>query len=93
MHDLRHTHATLTLQAGVHPKVISGRLGHATVAMTLRLYSHAIPALQHHAAAAIADLTSGAAAALAGWARTRRVGGDGDRGRRWSQPRVGWPPA
>jgi integrase len=35
----RHTHATLALQAGVHPKVISERLGHSTVAMTLDIYS------------------------------------------------------
>ena len=63
LHDLRHTHATLALQAGVHPKVVSERLGHATVAMTLDIYSHAIPALQHDAAATIADLVSGVAAA------------------------------
>lgn len=56
MHDLRHTHASLALQAGVHPKVVSERLGHTTVAMTLDLYSHAIPALQRDAEATIADL-------------------------------------
>ncbi len=55
-HDLRHTHATLALQAGVHPKVVSERLGHTTVAMTLDVYSHAIPALQEDAAVAVADL-------------------------------------
>jgi integrase len=38
-HDLRHTHATLALQAGVHPKIVSERLGHTTVAMTLDTYS------------------------------------------------------
>jgi integrase len=58
-HDLRHTHATLALQAGVHPKVVSERLGHTTVAMTLDIYSHAIPALQQDAATAIAHLVSG----------------------------------
>ena len=46
LHDLRHTHATLALQAGMHPKVVSERLGHATVSITLDTYSHAIPALQ-----------------------------------------------
>ena len=56
LHDLRHTHATLALQAGVHPKVVSERLGHATVAMTLDIYSHAIPAMQEEAAALIAGL-------------------------------------
>jgi integrase len=55
-HDLRHTHATLALQAGVHPKVVSERLGHTTVAMTLDIYSHAIPAMQQDAAVTVADL-------------------------------------
>jgi integrase len=55
-HDLRHTHATLALQAGVHPKVVSERLGHATVSITLDTYSHAIPALHEEAAALIAGL-------------------------------------
>ena len=56
LHDLRHTHATLALRAGVHPKVVSERLGHATVAITLDIYSHAIPAMQEEAAVLIADL-------------------------------------
>jgi integrase len=56
LHDLRHTHATLALQAGIHPKVVSERLGHTTVAMTLDVYSHAIPALEQDAAATVADL-------------------------------------
>jgi integrase len=51
LHDLRHTHATLALQAGIHPKVVSERLGHATVSITLDTYSHAIPAMQEEAAA------------------------------------------
>lgn len=56
LHGLRHTHATLALQAGVHPKVVSERLGHATVAFTLDRYSHAIPALQEEAAEIVAAL-------------------------------------
>ena len=56
LHDLRHTHATLALQAGIHPKVVSERLGHATISITLDTYSHAIPALQEDAAARIAEL-------------------------------------
>lgn len=56
LHDLRHTHATLALQAGVHPKIVSERLGHSTVAFTLDVYSHAIPHLQKQAAADIAAL-------------------------------------
>ncbi len=55
-HDLRHTHATLALQAGVPAKVVSERLGHATVAFTLDVYSHVIPALQEDAAERIAAL-------------------------------------
>jgi len=56
LHDLRHTHATLALQAGIHPKVVSERLGHATVSITFDTYSHAIPAMQEEAAALIAQL-------------------------------------
>lgn len=50
LHDLRHTHATLALKAGVHPKIVSERLGHATVGVTLDLYSHVMPALARDAA-------------------------------------------
>jgi integrase len=56
LHDLRHTHATLALEAGVHPKVVSERLGHATIAITLDTYSHAIPAMEEEAAERIAAL-------------------------------------
>jgi integrase len=56
LHDLRHTHATLALAAGVHPKVVSERPGHATVAFTLDVYSHAVPALQEDAADRVAAL-------------------------------------
>lgn len=56
LHDLRHTYATLALAAGVHPKVVSERLGHATVAFTLDVYSHAVPALQEDAAERVASL-------------------------------------
>jgi integrase len=56
LHDLRHTHATLALQAGIHPKVVSERLGHATISITLDTYSHAIPAMQEEAATLIAGL-------------------------------------
>jgi len=44
------------LQAGIHPKVVSERLGHATISITLDTYSHAIPAMQEEAAALIAEL-------------------------------------
>ena len=49
-HDLRHAHATLMLAHGVHPKVVSERLGHAGIAITLDTYSHVIPNLQAEAA-------------------------------------------
>jgi len=53
---VRRTHATLALEAGIHPKVVSERLGHATVSITLDTYSHAISAVQEEAAALIAGL-------------------------------------
>ena len=56
LHDLRHTHATLGLAAGVAPKVMSERLGHATVAFTQDVYVHAIPEREEEAASTIADL-------------------------------------
>ena len=52
-HDLRHSAATLMLRAGVHPKVVSERLGHATVGITLDTYSHVLPDLQRDAAEAL----------------------------------------
>jgi integrase len=60
-HDLRHSHATLALAAGVHPKVVSERLGHASVGITLDTYSHAIPAMQADAAAKVAALIADSA--------------------------------
>jgi integrase len=50
IHDLRHTHATLMLRAGIHPKVVSERLGHASIGITLDTYSHVLPGLQEAAA-------------------------------------------
>jgi integrase len=55
-HDLRHTHATVALRAGIPVKVISERLGHATPAFTLQQYAHVIPGMQAEAAAEIARL-------------------------------------
>jgi integrase len=54
-HDLRHTHATLMLKSGAHPKIVSERLGHATVAFTLDTYAHVVPGLQEAAAKAFDD--------------------------------------
>ena len=55
-HDLRHTSATLMLEAGVNPKVASDRLGHASVSITLDRYSHAVPALGREAAQLVDNL-------------------------------------
>lgn len=55
LHDLRHTYATLALKTGVHPKVVSERLGHATVGITLDLYSHVTPGIARDAAQAVAS--------------------------------------
>ena len=49
-HDLRHTHATLLLQQGIHPKIVSERLGHANISVTMDIYSHVIPSMQRKAA-------------------------------------------
>jgi len=51
LHDARHTHASLLLKQGVHPKVVQERLGHASIAITLDLYSHVAPGMQKAAAA------------------------------------------
>lgn len=59
LHDLRHTWASLALAAGVNPKVVSERLGHATVSFTLDTYSHVMPGLQEDAAARVAALLRG----------------------------------
>jgi integrase len=50
LHDLRHTHATLLLKGGVHPKIAQERLGHSSIAITLDLYSHVLPGMQREAA-------------------------------------------
>ena len=54
-HDIRHTHATLLLKAGVPAKVVAERLGHATAGFTLNVYQHVLPGMQ----AAAADIFDG----------------------------------
>ncbi|MED1955826.1 tyrosine-type recombinase/integrase [Brevibacillus formosus] len=49
-HDLRHIHATMLLQMGEHPKVISERLGHSRFGFTMDVYSHVMPDMQKDAA-------------------------------------------
>jgi len=50
LHDCRHSHASLLLSQGIHPKIVQERLGHATINMTLDTYSHVTPGLQEKAA-------------------------------------------
>lgn len=49
LYDLRHTTATLLLSAGENPKVVSERLGHASIVLTLDTYSHVLPTMQKEA--------------------------------------------
>jgi len=48
--DLRHSTASMLLEAGMHPKVVQGLLGHSTIQLTLDTYSHVTPALHQQAA-------------------------------------------
>ena len=59
MHDLRHTHARILLRGGVPVKVVSERLGHANVSITLQIYAHVMPGMQAAAAARFAALIGG----------------------------------
>jgi integrase len=59
LHDLRHSYATAALSAGIPAKVVSERLGHANVSITLDTYSHVLPSLQEDAAVAVAALILG----------------------------------
>lgn len=60
LYDLRHTAATLLLRAGVHPKAVSERLGHSSVAFTLDVYSASLPDLQEKAAEKLDAMLGGA---------------------------------
>lgn len=53
VHELRHTHASLLLRAGVHPKIVQERLGHATITITMDTYSHLMPTAQAEAAVSL----------------------------------------
>jgi integrase len=54
-HDLRHTYASLLFQRNVHPKLVSETLGHASVAITLDIYSHMLPGMGGEAADAMGE--------------------------------------
>ena len=59
LHDLRHTHATIALCSGVPPHVVSRRLGHANITVTLGLYAHLLPGADEQAAATVAGAILG----------------------------------
>jgi integrase len=59
LHDLRHSYATAALVAGIPSKVVSERLGHASIAITLDTYSHVLPNMQEEAAEQVARLILG----------------------------------
>jgi integrase len=58
LHDARHTHASLMLKQGVHPKIVQERLGHSSIQVTLDTYSHVAPGLQEAAAESFDKLVS-----------------------------------
>ena len=58
LHDLRHTHATIAVQAGVPTKVICERLGHQSPVFTLKQDAHVIPGMQADAARAVAEIVN-----------------------------------
>ena len=57
--NLRHSYATAALKAGINPKIVSERLGFASVAFTLTQYSHVLPGVDRDAAQTMADLMIG----------------------------------
>jgi integrase len=83
LHDLRYSHASAALAAGVPAKVISERLGHATIAVTMDIYSHVLPGLDREAADTVARLILGGGVSEASvnkpLASVRRYEGNQDR--------------
>ena len=59
LHDVRHSYASAALAAGIPAKVVSERLGHATIAITMDTYSHVLPGLDAEAAGTVARLILG----------------------------------
>ena len=56
LHDARHTHASIMLKQGIHPKIVQERLGHSSIQITLDTYSHVAPGLQNAAANKFDDI-------------------------------------
>jgi integrase len=58
LNDARHTHASLMLKQGIHPKIVQERLGHSSIQITLDTYSHVSPGLQEAAALKFDELVN-----------------------------------
>ena len=58
LYDLRHSHATMLLAAGEHPKVVQERLGHSSITLTLDTYTHVVPGMQEMASQRLESLLS-----------------------------------
>jgi integrase len=56
LHDVRHTYATMALDAGVDPKIVSDRIGHANMAYTLAIYTHPSTGKDRDAAGKVAGM-------------------------------------
>lgn len=56
LYDLRHSHATLLMAAGEHPKIVQERLGHSSIRLTLDTYTHVVPGMQERAAARLDEM-------------------------------------
>jgi integrase len=65
LYDLRHSHATLLMAAGEHPKVVQERLGHSSIQLTLDTYSHVVPGMQERATERLEAMFSTPAATTA----------------------------
>jgi integrase len=73
LHDVRHSYATAALAAGIPAKVVSERLGHATIAITMDTYRHVLPGLDEQAAGQVARLILGAGDPVPGMLREQTV--------------------
>lgn len=73
VHDLRHTAASLAIQAGAHPKVVQEMLGHSTITVTLDIYGHLMPGLHEEVVGRMGAEALQAQAARAAEARSRQV--------------------
>ncbi|HEY3376328.1 MAG TPA: site-specific integrase [Armatimonadota bacterium] len=74
LHGLRHTHASALLAAGIPVKVISERLGHASVTLTQDIYAHVLPTMQREAAEKMEAIWGGALNAVPTNERNKRKG-------------------